>query len=243
MTHRRPDTAIFLLMTRNPIRCPGLILLSLLFPLSPVRAEEPALRDLLRDALYTEEVTRDPDKAAKQYEELLARHDEQKQYAASALFRLAEVRRKQDRKDEAIKLYQRLIAEFPNAENEGKLARENLAALGGKLPEVGGVGLDEEEKEIRRLKKLLEESPDLVRGENVMKNAAGNGWGRVAKWLVEVGKADPEDPQLLIDASENGSLEMVRWLLSVRGETKGDEPRIRSWKRMRCAGRLCGGGR
>ncbi len=82
----------FPLMTTNPIR--WLVLLFLLLPLTPLRAEEQPLRDLLRDALYTEEVARDPEKAAQQYEQLLARHDAQKTFAAAALFRLAEVRRK-----------------------------------------------------------------------------------------------------------------------------------------------------
>ena len=45
-------------------------------------------------------------------------------FAASALFRLAEVRRKQDRKDDAIVLYQKLLVRFPEAETEAKLARE-----------------------------------------------------------------------------------------------------------------------
>jgi tetratricopeptide (TPR) repeat protein len=103
----------------------------LFFPFATTHAEEPALRDLLRDGLYAEEVTRDPDAAAKHYEQLLARYSEQRDFAASALFRLAEVRHKQNRKDDAIQLYQRLLAEFPNAEAETKLARENLAALGG----------------------------------------------------------------------------------------------------------------
>jgi hypothetical protein len=46
--------------------------------LLPLRAGETELRDLLRDALYTEEVARDPEKAAKQYEELLSRQPSRK---------------------------------------------------------------------------------------------------------------------------------------------------------------------
>ncbi|HSP42085.1 MAG TPA: tetratricopeptide repeat protein, partial [Luteolibacter sp.] len=130
MTNPEPEAATFLVMTRNPVRRPALACLSLLLPWSALRADEPALSELLRDALYTEEVARDSEKAAKQYEELLARHDAQKTFAAAALFRLAEVRRKQDRKDDAIQLYQRLIAEFPYAETETKRAKENLAVLG-----------------------------------------------------------------------------------------------------------------
>jgi len=90
------------------------------------------LQSLLRDALFEEEATRDLTKAAAGYETLLTKWGEQRQLAASALFRLAEVRRKQDRKDDAIKLYQRLLTEFADVEPQAKLSRENLAGLGEK---------------------------------------------------------------------------------------------------------------
>ena len=107
-------------MHLNPIR---LAAACLSLATVTARAEEPPVRDLLRDGLYAEEVTRDPGAAAKNYEQVLARYSEQRAFAASALFRLAEVRRKQDRKDDAIQLYQRLLAEFPNAETEAKPPR------------------------------------------------------------------------------------------------------------------------
>lgn len=103
-------------------------------PNATARAQEPPLSDLLRDGLYAEEVTRDAEAAAKQYEQVLARYAEQREFAATALFRLAEVRRKQDRKDDAIQLYQRFLTEFPDSATQAKLARENLATLGAKVP-------------------------------------------------------------------------------------------------------------
>ena len=95
------------------------------------------LSTLLRDALFEEEATRDLTKAAAGYEALLAKWTEHRQLAASALFRLAEVRRKQDRKDDAIKLYQRLLTEFADVEPQAKLSRENLVGLGAKDPAPG----------------------------------------------------------------------------------------------------------
>lgn len=195
----------------NPSRLRLIWLVSLVC-LLPLRAAQPDLRELLRDALYTEEVTRDPDKAAQQYEELVARHDAQKTFAASALFRLAEVRRKQDRKDESIQLYQRLIAEFPNAETETKLARENLAALGGKMPEAGGTDVDEETREIARLQKLARTSPDLAINSSELTNAVHNNRPRVVAYLLEsgvnVGSAEP-----LVWAARQGHLEVLKVLL------------------------------
>jgi ankyrin repeat protein len=217
MTNPQAEAATFLLMTRTPIRRPALACLSLLLPWSTLRADEPALSGLLRDALYTEEVARDSDKAAKQYEELLARHDAQKTFAAAALFRLAEVRRKQDRKDDAIQLYQRLIAEFPNAETETKLARENLAALGGKMPAAAAAVPDKEAAELARLQGFAETAPDILLDPNTMFQAAHQGWASVVKFLLaNGGPSDAEDA--LRAAARNGNLEIVKLLTDAQAE-------------------------
>ena len=198
------------------------IAISLFSCSAPLTAAEPDLRELLRDALYTEEVTRDPEKAAAQYEELLARHDEQKTFAASALFRLAEVRRKQDRKDDAIQLYQRLISEFPSAETEIKLARENLAALGGKMPEAAVAGVDEESLEIARLQKLARTSPDLALNSSEVWNAVKNNRPRVVAFLLESGAGvGAEEP--LIWSARRGFLQVLKVLLEKSPGLAGSE--------------------
>lgn len=220
MTNPKPENATFLPMTTNPIRRSGLVILSLLLPLQALRAEEPALHDLLREALYTEEVTRDPEQAAKQYEDLLSRHDEQKQFAASALFRLAEVRRKQDRKEDAIQLYQRLITEFPGAETETKLAKENLAALGGKMPETGTAAADDEEKEIQRIKKELVTSPDVAKEYRNLERAVCSNQLRVIRLLLDAGV---NTNRALLDASELGNLAAVKLLLELASNKFGAE--------------------
>jgi ankyrin repeat protein len=202
-------------MTSHTLR--RLVSLSLLLALLPLHAEEPALRDLLRDALYTEEVTRDPEKAAKQYEEILARHDEQKTFAAAALFRLAEVRRKQNRKDDAIQLYQRLLAEFPHAESETKLARENLAALGGKPLESKEPAADAELEEIARLESLAKTAPDIILDPKTLEQAADSGWPKVVAHLLAAG-SQPYAGGALRIAAEKGYLEIVRQL------TAGEAP-------------------
>lgn len=226
-------------MTSTPIRRPGLLLLSLWLPFSALRAEEPALRELLRDALYTEEVTRDPEKAAKQYEELLARHDAQKTFAAAALFRLAEVRRKQDRKDDAIQLYQRLIAEFPGAETECKLARENLAALGGKLPEAGAAPApgNYEDEELARLEAKAKSSPDvLLDSATTLSQAANEGHAKIVKRMLDAG-CKPYQGSALENASANGNLEIVK-LLTDSPDPVPAETAIRALQSAIQAGRL-----
>jgi ankyrin repeat protein len=211
MTNPRRKVATFHLMTRHPIPRPVLAMLPLLLAWSPLRADEPPLRELLRDALYAEEVARDSEKAAKQYEELLARHDAQKTFAAAALFRLAEVRRKQDRKDDAILLYQRLLAEFPNAETETRLAKENLVALGGKMPAANAVVQDAEAAELARLENLAETSPDILLDQDTLWDAVENDRSKVVKYLLARG-SKPFEGEALILAAKRGNLEIVKLL-------------------------------
>ena len=172
MTIHRGKPAPLIRMHHHPFL---LAVACLLIPSLTVRADEPPLRELLRDGLYTEEVTRDPEAAAKQYEQVLTRYSEQRDFAAAALFRLAEVRRKQDRKDEAIKLYQRLLAEFPGAAAEGKLARENRAALGGDVPVPTAIAGDDESKELARLTSLAKTAPDILLDPATLHLAAQSG--------------------------------------------------------------------
>jgi len=186
--------------------------LILCFVLSPLLAQEHTLREQLREALYTEEVTRDPAAAATQYEKLLADFREQRALAATALFRLAEVRRKQDRKDEAIALYQRLLQEFPDFATEAKLARENLAALGAKPAEPMSWAADEESLELRRLQSLAETAPDILRDPRTLESAIGKEWPRVAAFLLE-GGADANGEGLLSDAAFRGRLDLCKLLM------------------------------
>jgi ankyrin repeat protein len=199
-------------------------------------AAETTLQSLLRDALFEEEANRDLTKAAAGYEALLSQWDHQRALAASALYRLAEVRRKQDRKDDAIKLYQRLLREFPDADPHARLSRENLTALGVKAPAPAAVAMSavpadpEEEKELRRLMMLAENSPDKVHEPveplqkpntsrskvSALANAAERGWTKVAAYLLELG-ADPNNGLAgspLYYAASNGHKTICELLLA-----------------------------
>jgi ankyrin repeat protein len=213
MTNPTPEAATFAPMTFQ--RLP-LALLAAACLTAPLRAQgtdpDAGLRELLRDALYTEEVTRDPEAAAKQYEALLAKHDAQRAFAAAALFRLAEVRRKQDRKDEAIALYQRLLREFPAAETEGKLARENLAALGAKIEAPASPADDEEAIELKRLQQWVESSPDRLKDPELLLTAIKEGRLESIKLLLKAGAAG-QPWKLLEEAVRSGNLDTIRFLL------------------------------
>ena len=175
----------------------------------------PGLAGLLRDSLYEEEANRDLTKAAAGYEALLGAWSEVRPTAAAAMFRLAEVRRKQGRKEDAIGLYERLLREFPEMEVNVRLARENLAALGVRVAEgesgVGDVLLTKEESEaLLRVKKLHAESPDLLIGPEFT-GACSSGWLGVVRFLVEKGVDDGGSGLVL--AASNGHLAIVRELL------------------------------
>lgn len=198
----------------------GLLLLAFSMVL-PLRAQTqdaapaPNPREILRDALYAEEVTRDATKAAEHYSKVLELYRAQQPFAATALFRLAEVRRKQGNKEEAAKLYQQLLREFPNAEVEGKLARENLAAMGGTAPpDAAGPAEDNDEtKELRRLQELAQTSPDLARDPKLLEYAASKGQTRVIAFLIESG-IDPQSGSFLASAVMSGNLKAVELLIS-----------------------------
>lgn len=165
----------------------------MLFSASPApAADEPSVSESLRQGLYAEEVKRDPEAAAKHYAEIIAAEDRRRATVATALFRLAEVRRGQGNNDEAIALYQRLLTEFPQAEAEGKLAREHLAALGASIPQPGGAAADPETAELARLQAAATRSPDLVSDPGALAKAAQQGWLRVAELLLGHG-ANPHD--------------------------------------------------
>jgi len=237
-------------MTRNPIHRSGLLLMSLLLPLSPLAGqEEAATRELLRDGLYAEEVTRDAEKAAEHYQKVLDLHDQQQPFAATALFRLAEVRRKQDRKEEAIKLYQRLIREFPAAEPELKLARENLTAMGAAMPENQGDPAKPESAEAGRLeflKNLAKSSPDRLGEPQLFQEAISNNQTECLAFLMDTAGA-PENWPLLPWAAERGSLESVILLLKkgVDPNAEGERtalPRAAALGHLHIARALIGGG-
>lgn len=132
---------------------PSILILSVLATLPAQESGRKDLEGLLREALFEEEASQDLTQAAEGYEKLLETYRSQCQFAATALFRLAEVRRKQERPKDAAKLYQQLLAEFPNNDVLARLSRENLLALGEAPPtaETALGLLDEEGKEIQRL--------------------------------------------------------------------------------------------
>ncbi|MBB5349994.1 ankyrin repeat protein [Haloferula luteola] len=179
--------------------------------LLPLHAEEAPLDDLLRDALYAEEVARDLAKAAEQYQQVLKRIEAHRPIAASALFRLAEIRREQGDKETAAALYQQLLRDYSTAVAETQLARQHLVELGGKLPE-GAPAEDPNLVHLQELQALARSSPDLVQQSRHAEEAATRGDLPSLQFLEECGNA--ADPARLLSlAAKAGHLSIVRHLL------------------------------
>ncbi|MBL9137388.1 MAG: ankyrin repeat domain-containing protein [Verrucomicrobiales bacterium] len=178
-----------------------LVLLAAPAPRARAAASEP-LDQTFQAAILAEEARRDLTAAIRGYEEVVAKVDAQRTLAATAVFRLGECYRKVGRTNDAVSQYQRLIRDFPTEETLARLARENLTALGavGSEPpsQLAIDGVDagvtpppgSEAGEIRRLRTLLDRSPDLL-------NAA----------------APPDAKTPLILAAERGQLTVVRALI------------------------------
>lgn len=152
------------------------------------REEEEAVpsRKLLQEGLFAEEAEGKLEQAAGHYARILKRFEQERRIAVAALYRLAEVRAKQKRKEESVVLYRRIVLEFPKSD-QAALSQEKLLALGLELPrpdrpkEVS----PEETRELRRLMMVAENRPAMLWEDDPMQKAAKEGWGKVLSWLLE----------------------------------------------------------
>lgn len=153
---------------------------------------------VMRDALFQEEAEGDLEAAKKGYRRVVEHYERQRKLGASAIFRLAEVSRKQGENEDAAARYQQILREFPEQEVLVTLARQNLTGLG--IEPVAADDLvagpaapmpfsSEESKVLASLKQLIVESPDLINqrgGESgsPLHEAARNSHLAVADYLL-----------------------------------------------------------
>lgn len=208
--------------------------LALLLPCLVV-ADEPSLdlSEALRKGLFAEEATRDLKTAAEHYQAIIDAYGKQRRYAGTALYRLAEIKRKQGDKDAAAKLYQRVVVEFPDDETLAKLSRENLTTLGVEIagtPNAPNV-VDEEAKEIARLTALFESSPDLLsnwvgKEQPPLHAAVTKNQRKVVEFLVKRGvKIDLESSgaTALEVACATGNMALATYLIEHKADIHGRE--------------------
>ena len=100
-----------------------------LMPLG-LRAATNDLTAALQKGLFEEEANRNLDAAVSNYQSLAAQFDQDRQVAATAIFRLGECYRKLGQTNEAVVQYQRIVRDFSDQATLATLSRQNLAGLG-----------------------------------------------------------------------------------------------------------------
>ncbi len=194
-------------------------------------AEKPMVEQFQK-SLFEEEANRDLKKAAEGYEAVIEAFDRNRAIAASAIFRLAEVKRKQGDEEKAAELYLRLVEEFPKEETLVKLSAQNLQILGITVAAAPGGNptesltvptmREEETKALTAARSTFLESPDLLEvvkpnGETLLSDAAGNSHLEVARFLldkgVDVNQRIDFDLTALHRAAQNGHLAMTKLLV------------------------------
>src|SRR6185503_14116536 len=156
----------------------------------------------LQKGLLEEEANHNLDAAIQAYQSVINQYDDQRKIAATAVFRLGECYRKQGKTNEAVLQYQRVGREFADQDTLVKLSAQYLSAPGSfatsydqRLRQIAGqASLDEEAKEIQRLKDIIKNSPDLIyakdnSGRTPLHNASSEGQLAVAEFLLQA-KAD-----------------------------------------------------
>ena len=208
-----------------------------------IHAADP-LTEALQKGLIEEEANQNLDAAIKAYQEVLARAEEQRRVAATALFRLAECYRKQGKTNEATAEYGRLLRDYADQPTLANLSRQNLLGLGVETPVASTTATqaaetlttDEEQQQIQRIRALIKNSPDLINTPNrsygglrgtLLHEAAYKGHLLVAEYLLAHGAdlhaEDNSHATPLFQAAQHGHKRMVELLLA-----KGAEPSPRT---------------
>ncbi len=112
------------------------------------------VREAVERGLAAEEAGKDIAGATKAYTDAVAAADARKATHATALFRLAEVQRRQGRTNEATELYRRLLVEFPEQTEMAAVARRYVPA-GGSSP--AGPSNRTKDQELSEAERLLED--------------------------------------------------------------------------------------
>ena len=102
------------------------------FLLTSARAAED-LSQTLQIGLLEEEAHQNLPAAIEAYQKVLKLHENQRQLAATALFRLGECHRKLSQTNDAVAQYERLLREYPDQTVLVNLSRQNLAGLGASI--------------------------------------------------------------------------------------------------------------
>lgn len=110
------------------LRLAVVVLIAMAIPISANAAESPSV--LLQKGIYAEETEGNVDAAIKIYEQIAAEAATNRSIVAQAQYRLAVCYQKKGNKEQAIKLLDELVQQFPAEAGLRSQARKTLAGLG-----------------------------------------------------------------------------------------------------------------
>ena len=99
-----------------------------------LRATTNSLTSALQKGMFEEEANRNLDAAVSNYQSLAAQFDQDRQIAATAMFRLGECYRKLGRTNDAVVQYQRIVREFSDQADARHPEPAKPDRIGGRIP-------------------------------------------------------------------------------------------------------------
>ena len=184
------------------------------------------LSTLLQKGLLEEEANHNFQAAMRHYQAAVDGFDQDRQLAATAVFRLGECFRKLGRTNEADAQYERILRDFADQTNLAGLSREYLAAKAPPASAVGGVAAaatSVEEEEVRKIQEMIRNSPDLMNAPRIgvtpLQSSVESGNIAAAELLLANGAdvngtgPNPPVPPLGL-AAQRGNKAMIELLLA-----------------------------
>ncbi len=155
------------------------------------------ITESIRRGLLEEEVNRNLEAAAAAYQDAVNQADAIRQTAATALFRLGEVYRKQGRTNDAVGAYQRILRDFSDESSLVKTSREHLGLLGyaeTTIPVAPGLTQYDpaDVASLREELKLVENEHQAVQKRYENGRAEATDVRRVQRELLELQRKLPE---------------------------------------------------
>ena len=134
---------------------------------------------LLQKGLFEEEANHNLEAAIQAYQAVVTQTEKDRQFAATAIFRLGECYRKLGRTNEANVQYQRIVKEFSDQTELAKLSQSYVGSpvTGTTDPMAKLLALRSREAqddqqaaetaELKRIQAMIKDSPDLINGGGV----------------------------------------------------------------------------
>jgi ankyrin repeat protein len=154
------------------------------------------LASALQKGLFEEEANHNFPAAIEAYQGVINRFDEDRKLAATAIFRVGEIYRKQGKTNEANTQYERVVREFSDQSTLATLSQSYLAPvsknLGTAAATPDSAPTSDEAEEVKKIRAMIRDSPDLINardqgGNTRLHTAAFQGHLVVARFLIENG--------------------------------------------------------